>query len=295
MSYLASNWRRVVQEDVDFQWAFLAPAWALVVLQVLMLGFGWHMVLRGLVAVRPSPVLTLRAFYYSLPGKYVPGRVAMFLGRMHLLRALGLPPGPMLSSFVYEASLQLLAAFLIAAPLVLLGTSSPALGWLVAIAIAAMGAGLLLAWPRVLHSLISRVARVAGQGVEEQNKWLSRTMTVKLLGWYVGIVIVSGLGLFFTVNALTPYGPSEIGGSIGTVALAGAMGIIVVVVPSGLGVREGVIVGLLSLSVPLNVALTASLLFRVVATVAELTPGAVFGTVEMVGTLSRKARHRVRS
>lgn len=91
-----------------------------------------------------------------------------------------------------------------------------------------------------------------------------------LLLAYVGATLFSGLALFTVLWGLTPISLTHVPLVIGAAALAWAVGYLSFLTPSGLGVREALLVALLAQLYPLPVAIVSSLLFRLVATLGEV-------------------------
>jgi uncharacterized membrane protein YbhN (UPF0104 family) len=83
--------------------------------------------------------------------------------------------------------------------------------------------------------------------------------------------------------------------AIGAYTLAGIAGTAAIFVPSGIGVREGVIVGLLSSVMAPEEALLAAVTARAVSVVADLLPIGVLAGYSLVRSLIRLAGKKTSS
>ena len=97
--------------------------------------------------------------------------------------------------------------------------------------------------------------------------------------WFIVPRLLNGAGFVLIVGTVAPVAPGDwvVLGAIYVVA--GAIGILAVFVPSGLGVREGVIVVLASPVIGANAAILAAILARLIATAAD-------GLVALVAALA---------
>jgi hypothetical protein len=91
------------------------------------------------------------------------------------------------------------------------------------------------------------------------------TMFLYLCAW-----LVYGLAFFLFTRSITFIDPSYIFSFFGIFAGAYIIGLIAVFVPGGLGVREGILAGLLSAFFPFPVAVAIAFGSRIWITAAEL-------------------------
>ena len=90
-------------------------------------------------------------------------------------------------------------------------------------------------------------------------------LLICILGWLVG-----GIGFFLFVDSVFSVLPRHIIFLTGALALSSTLGLIALFAPSGLGVREGVLVYLLSYLMPGPVAVVISVLTRIWMTLIEI-------------------------
>ncbi len=103
--------------------------------------------------------------------------------------------------------------------------------------------------------------------------------TVCVLSWVVG-----GIGFYFFVESLWSVPPKLFLFLTGALAISSSLGLLAFFAPSGLGVREGILVYLLSSVMPASVAVILSILTRLWMTFIEI---GLIGVVYLVDRLKR--------
>jgi len=270
---LASRWGDIWSADVRFQPAFFALASFCIGAAVAAIGYTWKVILDQLDR-RPQPVLPLmRAFFYSWLGRYIPGTVPFLLMRVEMTQRLGYRRGPVAASLAYENVLQLATALALSFALLIaaMGRQVDTFA-LYGLVLIPLGGAALLAHPSVLVPVLNMVARRLGREEIDPGSVLSLRSITTAVGLYALFVVLNGLGFYFALLALTPVGPEYLPAAIGIYNLAGVIGVLAVFVPSGLGVREGIIIALVSIEFPIEVAAAAAVLSRVAAVVADGVP-----------------------
>jgi len=242
----------------------VAIATAIVAAYYLVFVLGWVRILK-VYGIRISYVVALQAEMLSMLAKYVPGGVWTPAARVVALRRFGVRDTPVvLASILLEAGLSALAGvgvFLVGlaiiggadVPLLPLG----AFGVLVAI----------LLYPPVFARVAGRLLRPFGaHGVAP----LPARDALALLAFYALTWPLGGAALFFMLRAV---GGDPSVSSIPFLGGASAVGAIVAVLaifaPSGLGVREGSMYGLLLAVAAEGVALGAVVMNRLAITLVE--------------------------
>jgi hypothetical protein len=238
---LAGQWSEIVDALTDQQPAVLLAALVLAltgVFQSFLLWRGALATLGSRLPVRPAA----RLFFITQLGKYVPGAVWPVVAQMRLGREMGVPRQRMGLAFLLTLGLTTLVGLLLglaALPALLRAEGRGVLWGLLALPVL-----LALLVPSVVSSLIDRGLRLlrrpgldrplAGRDVARGVLWAQAFWLV--YGGHVWLLAV-GLGAD-PLEAL----PVAIGGF----AIAFSLGPLLVVLPAGAGVREAVLVVLLS-------------------------------------------------
>jgi uncharacterized membrane protein YbhN (UPF0104 family) len=227
---------------------------------------GWMWILREW-GVRLSYPSALRAEMVSMLAKYVPGGIWTPAARVVAARRAGVTDAALVtSSILLEAGLSAVAGVLVfvlslayvdnveapLAPLVVFGA---------VIAI--------LVQPRVFRPLAGKVLRRLGYTKELPNM-RARTLYL-LLCFYAGTWVLGGLALWLILRSV---GADPEAASVvflgGTAAVGAIVAVLFVFAPSGLGVREASMYGLLLAVATPGQALGAVALNRLALTAVEL-------------------------
>jgi uncharacterized membrane protein YbhN (UPF0104 family) len=124
--------------------------------------------------------------------------------------------------------------------------------------------------PPVLRRALQVILRFLGREPAEADWLLPSRQMAKVILFYVVVFCLSGTGFYLMIVSLTPFSPRYLPLSIGLFTLAGVAGMVSILTPAGIGVREGVIVGVLQFTMPFELAVLISLVARIWATVVDL-------------------------
>jgi uncharacterized membrane protein YbhN (UPF0104 family) len=251
----------------------VAPAW---------IGLAVVLYLAGLTAcgcyfgrvmrAGPTPVSDLaavRAYLISHLGKYVPGKAMVVVMRVGLVVPYGARPATAAFATLYETLTMMAAGGLIAAAGFAL--PPPQLGALVLGA--ALGMAFLVVVDPLVFPRLSRLISLPFPGVgPDALPRITRGLLGSGLLWSTAGWILLGLSQVAVVRAVAPVGvpvalwPAVTGG----VALATVAGFAVAVLPGGLGVREGVLMTVLTPALGADTAVIAALALRLTWVLGEL-------------------------
>ena len=210
-------------------------------------------------------LVALQAEMASILAKYVPGTVWIPAARIAALRRFGIRATPLvLASMLLEAGLSGLAGVLVFfVSLLSVGfDEAPVLPLLLLALIAAVGLH-----PRIFTPGIRRLLRPFG-GADLPP--LPYSTLVGLLGYYCLTWLVGGTAVFFLMRSL---GASPSAADIpylgGVAAVSAIVAFLSLITPSGLGVREASMYGLLLAITTKGVALGVTVLNRLTITAVE--------------------------
>ena len=215
-----------------------------------------------------------RAYFLSILGRYVPGKLGLALIRIEAYR-----PHP--AERVALATGTELFTALSAALILMLGGIASAPGffpaWLKWAAPAGIAVTLGLLSPPVLHRLAGLIFRMTGR--EQPGRLPGYRQMLGLTALYIIPGLLQGIGLYVLLLSLGPLPPGSYLAVTGAYYTAGLAGMLAVFAPGGLGVREGILMLVLPLIVPGESAIIAALLLRLVMIGAELSLAGIFGVL----------------
>jgi glycosyltransferase 2 family protein len=259
------TWADAVPRLRDASLTDLVLACAFLSLYYLLFVIGWQWILRAL-RIQTSYPVALQAEMASMLAKYVPGGIWTPAARVVWLRKVGGvgQTSVVVASILLEAGLSAVAGILVlvcALPWIE-GVDAPLLPLLV---FASGVVGLL--HPRVFRAVARRLFRPFGAAAPPTLRW--RTM-LGLVAFYSGTWIVGGVALLFVVRSVGgDVGFAEAPYLGGTAAVGAIVAVLSVLAPSGLGVREASMYGLLLAIASPAVALGATVLNRLAITLVE--------------------------
>lgn len=259
--------------NINFNW------WWLVVASVLALAFRywgayiWIVILRSLGALN---IHLSRALIYiyakSWLGRYIPGAAPWILGKIYFASQQGISKNKLAVSSMLEAGLQIIVQLLFAFSLLVF---DPRLDIIpsnlkVLIVIAILGC-LVALIPKVFNTFLSLAYKVVKRKPFSKEHYATNKTIASGFGLYIVGSIMSSLSLFFIAKAVYPtLGFDEIFFVMGVSTLAGAVSMLAVFAPAGIGVREGIQLTLLSVIMPTEIALVITVATRLWSVVTDL-------------------------
>ncbi len=221
---------------------------------------------------------SLRIYLASEFVRYIPGNVWHVLTRILWVGKYGVPRPIAFASMTIELITKLAAGALIFAVSLLFWGDVGLIGKLlngspliVVLGLVTIVALLVVLHPRVLGGLLNGALRLVKRAPVELTLRYSDILLVTL-AWCASW-LVAGIAFYVLLLALWPAAPPiALPICIGIEAMAWDIGFLSFITPSGLGFREGAVVGLFALSLPLSSGISAilALLWRLISTLAEL-------------------------
>jgi glycosyltransferase 2 family protein len=244
----------------------------------------WRALMRAL-SGRPDFASAARAYYCGALGKYVPGKAMVLVLRGSLMNGRGCTGRTAAITAAYETLTMMGTGLLVGLVLAPLPDWVPARDqpWLVPVAVLAVLAGLpviarLLSWAVVKMSPPDLV-ELDEAGPRDPEAVASRGRLV-IPTWLVGAGCaafliswaIQGLSLGVTLQAVDqPLHWAEWPVWSGAMALSTSLGFAMLFAPAGLGVREGILLGILEQAgVDSHAAIAATVLSRLVSFGSDL-------------------------
>ena len=263
---LSAEWSKAGPLLANASPAYLALSFAIIAVYYLVFILGWIRMLEAWGIVVPYRV-ALQAEMVSMLAKYVPGGVWTPAARTLALRRYGgvTDTPTVLASILVEAGLSAISGVIVLVVSLawVHGVNAP-LPALIAFALLLTA----LLHPRVFRPLTNKILKPFGaHGIEP----LPFPLTLGLLLFYCGTWLIGGFAVYFMLRALG----SEVGLAtipfLGGVSAFGAIvAVLAVFAPSGLGVREASMYGLLLAITTEGPALGVTLVNRLAITLVEV-------------------------
>ncbi|GAA4222152.1 hypothetical protein FHR32_004169 [Streptosporangium album] len=236
---LARNWDATRSALSELSWWSVAGAWAAVMAGAGCMLVAWQRVVAGLGSPLPLRVAA-RVLFVGQLGKYVPGSVWAYAAMMELGRDHGCPPRRTFSATSLALLISLgCAVGLAAATLPFTARSMAERMWYFALVIPVI---IVCLHPKVLTWGLNLALRIARKEPVERvlpGRALLAAVAWTLLGW-----LVYGLHAWLVLGDMTGDFSLYLLGA-GAYAVAWATGLLIAVVPAGVGVREAAMAGAL--------------------------------------------------
>jgi uncharacterized membrane protein YbhN (UPF0104 family) len=268
---------RAIARDVSqIDWSAVDPDWAFLTLgiaAILLVGPLQLVVWKSLLAAYVGPMgwreLVVQAWIPPM-GKYVPGKVASIAGSVYIASQLGIPPARALSVAVAMDGLALLTGLIVGLPVFLfepLRESIPVAAWLCVLAVTAAAVSLHPAvFARIMNVALRKFKRPPLDRIPTVRQYLV-PVSCMFAQW-----VLCGLGVWASARSLGDIPVASFGWTIVIMSFACSMGVLVLLAPGGIGVREGVLLaGLRHLVDPSPAAAVVVVLQRLIFVVAEVS------------------------
>ncbi|MGB9629470.1 MAG: lysylphosphatidylglycerol synthase transmembrane domain-containing protein [Thermodesulfobacteriota bacterium] len=263
------NWAQV--KEVPFSVNSLGLFWAtLVFVLSYFIQIGVWYLLTVKLGIHLSPSETLTAWFYSQMGKYLPGKVWLIVGRFYFYTSRGKSKKAISLALYFETMTLLIAGGLLFVISLFffkeMGQlySARSWGWVLFLFLLV----LLSLHPKMLQKILNWILLRLNQ------EPISLSISYSDILWVLGLSILSwvigGVGFYLFVDSILPSSFGNFLFLTGALAISHILGLFAIIVPGGLGVREGVLVYLLSWIMPNSVAVILSVLTRLWMTLIEI-------------------------
>ncbi len=260
---VVSQWTQVRQAWLGLAWQSVSLSFVAVLLGMVANVMAWRASLKDLEHTVSFGAASRINFIGAL-GKYLPGSVWAYVMQMEYGRRAGLPRSRAFLASIVAVGLATTAALAVgtlALPSLFAGADADAtygrpVRFALYVMIALVPVALICAIPRVLTRLIQLLLRLL------RRPPLTHTLTwggvLQVVGWSAVAWVFFGVHLWLLANAQAAPGFDGLVRSVGAFAIAMTISLFAVFAPSGLGVREAVLVAaLVPVLPPANAAGTA--------------------------------------
>ncbi|MCD9199585.1 lysylphosphatidylglycerol synthase domain-containing protein [Aeromicrobium wangtongii] len=262
--YLASQWDEVSDAISTISWLSVVVSFLALMLGMAAGTMSWISLLNGL-GPRVTVPRAAQVMLVGQLGKYVPGSVWSYLLQMELGRQYGISRPRVLISSLYVAGIGVVSSLLLgglALPTVLRGHRE--LLWLFPL----LPIGLVCLHPRVMTAIADLVLKIFRR--PPLDHIVSAGAVVRALSWSIASYIFYGVHLWLLVNSLVDPSIRSLVLLTGAMSLGFSAGLFAFILPSGVGVREAVLIGAMTVLVTVPQATALSVVSRVMFTVADL-------------------------
>ncbi len=264
--FFTTNITQIRELDFKINWPVFAASMIFYFIYKVTLASFWHYItVLDHANIRYGEALT--AYLYSILGKYIPGKVFMLAARFPAYEREGVPLRKVTVCFFIENICTLLgAAFLFLISLFFFPNSILEDYRIVTVLLVV--AFFICLNPKIINFFLKYVEKVAKK--KDIQIPFTYGQMLKVVGLFILNWLIVGTGFYILTCSMYRLPVSELLFAGGIYGLSAIIGILAIFTPSGLGVREGILVLGLSLVMPKEMAVIISIVSRLWATVAEL-------------------------
>lgn len=244
--------------------------------------FIWFTLLRNLGAKDLKKSTRQLAYVYakSWLGRYIPGTAPWILGKIYFASKHGISKSKLAVSSLLEGALQVSIVMAVAFAVLLFDARLNIIsGTLKLLMVGVLIACVVAIYPPVFNRLISLAYKLLRKKkIDAEDLASNKTILQGALLYVIG-ALLSGTALFFIAKAIyPPLAYDNLLYVLGVSNLAGALGMLAIFAPSGIGVREGILLALLSVVMPAEYALLVTVTSRLWDVAMD---GIFFGSTKM--------------
>jgi len=252
--------------------------------------FIWRYILKDLGAHDLPPFINLSDVYAKAwMARYIPGTIAWIAGKIHFASKYGISKSRLAVSSLLEGGMQITAS--LAVSLLILGLD-PRLNVIskdIKLVMVLIGLSfIIMLFPPIFNRVVGMMHRIvkrqpAGKELRVNGKAIVRSFILYSIG-----TLIMGSSYYFLTASLTHVTPDLYFYFVGAFTLSGALGMATPFVPSGLGVRDGAQLVLLSIIFPKEVALVITVFSRLWSVAVDI----LFYLTAKVFMRSHKVYHK---
>lgn len=247
------------REHVLPGWWYVAGAEALVVASLAGAARSWVCLFEG----QGSDRALAQAFYTGQLGKYVPGAIWQAVGQVSLSRRGGVSLAQATTAFPVHALTQVAAGGTVGAGLALVGFHLSLASRMLSLLGLLLVVPLRRAW---MLGVLRFLTRVLKRGTADALP--SQGAIIRSYGWGIWTLLFSGAA--FALLASSVKAADSAVAAVPAFALAWTIGFLAVPFPSGIGVREGILIAVAGSPTGAASVIAASIAHRLVTMVGEL-------------------------
>jgi len=264
--YFYDNWDTIKNLDIKPDIGIFIGSMLLYFAYKITLASLWHYITK-LDKSEIKYTDAVRAYLYSILGKYIPGKVFMLAARVPAYEKKGVPIRKVAVCFLLENVCTLLGAGFLFLISLLFFPNDVLKDYMVAVIIF-----IVLFFVCIHPKIMNFFLRLVGKIIKKNDMEIpfSYLQMLKIVVLFIGNWMIVGTGFYMLVTSIYEIPGSQLLYVGGVYGLSAIIGIISIFAPSGIGVREGIMVLGLSLIMPNEYAVIIGVVSRLWATVAEL-------------------------
>lgn len=287
--YFSFHWEHFVTYNWKFDYLYMLIALVLGAATIVMNASNWQFILKKIFSCQVSLLDATRIFSLSLLGRYIPGKIWMFAGKIYLLS------GKDISKVRAGASVMLEFLFFNITSIyifIFIHVLISDLSGLIKYSFLSIVLTVIFFVPAVLNILDVKIAEIFNRKPIINNACYYDLLIAQnryFLSW-----LIQGTGLFFLIKSVYPIGAEYYFAVIAYFSLACTAGVLAFIAPAGLGVREYIMVLFFRNILPQEVIMMTTTLSRLWLTLLEFLIAIIAQTVFSLKALKSMGKNNIK-
>lgn len=267
---LVNNWQQVKDYPFTFNYFYLLVSFIFLILGLIGMSLVWRKILYDMEKTSQINVWsTIKIYVYAEFSRYIPGSVWSVLARVLLGRPYGFSSQNLLAASLLDVGLSAAAVLSLGVVFVFLSVGNfSSLAFVLAGGAGIFG--LIIMHPNFFYPLLNLILKKIKREVVDVKHFLKYSQMLKAWLSYGVCYLLQAAGFFFFVMAVGTVSWNFLSGIMGAYLLSIGLGVVMIFLPSGLGVKEGTMALILKFYFFAGMAVFLSLLSRLWFTAAEL-------------------------
>ncbi|KQC10671.1 MAG: hypothetical protein APR62_11710 [Smithella sp. SDB] len=270
------NWESVRTFHLQVNWGYILVGILMIIANYLCTTLGWHMGISCLdknAKIKYSQSIAL--VNISQLGKYIPGKLWSYVVQIYWLASKGVPKTTALYLNAMTAVLPVLVSLLMGSFLLMMCSDWHHLKTGLTILICLLIIVNLLIFNRnIMKLFVDMVSRISGRKFVFRQLSTSRILSMELF-YIIGAFFWGLAGCFIAMGMGINLNISKIISISSAMLLGDVIGFLILIVPGGLGVREGTMYLILRNADGIQFALIFPMIIRLITLIADLIMGVV--------------------
>ncbi|MDD5066880.1 MAG: lysylphosphatidylglycerol synthase transmembrane domain-containing protein [bacterium] len=283
---IVRNWQELIRYQFSVNISFLLYSFLIGITSYLFQSIAWYITLKKM-KVPISFLEGMRGWYYSLLGKYIPGRVFQLLGRVYFIKKQKINRKLIGAGYIIETVMGLFSAsfFILIFLIYLIQKKEMIYTRIIFPLIFLLAVCVILIQPSLLEYIINRILKILKKEpirikMHFSDLFILLTLAITAMGIY-------GFSFYFFIKSFWPVTISSYFILIGSFCLYSIINILAFFSPNGLGIGELSLIYLLGRMLPTSLAIIISIALRIFILLIEI---ATVGIVLLLDNLFFKTR-----
>jgi len=265
------NWDKIKIYEFEFNYFYLIASLLLCSLNIFYVGLIWNKILTVFDKDNKlSNIDAINITVYSNFGKYVPGKLWGIVGAVYLGARKKVSKKALGVSYTLQTIIGVMSAIVISIVFIFFSKIeglSEIFNYLIFFTIPIF---ILVFYPNIFIKFFNIILKIIKKEPVDENLFPNRKDFIKYFIYMSTTRLINGTAFFLFIKSIVSISFFNILPIAGIYILSNVSGFLAIFTPGGLGVKEGVLTGLLTFYFPLGVAALISILARIWLTISDL-------------------------